>query len=73
MGIPVKGLSSLLKSVKVLCKALNVFAPLVRPFVPEANRSTFDTRVAQVHEACSLLLNLEWLDDNPATTNALAK
>lgn len=59
-GVP--GLSSLLKALDLVCRAIAKFAPLIRPFVPEANQTAFDTALSSITTACDVIRGINYLD-----------
>lgn len=67
----IRYLWKLLTVIKALCRVLRVAPPYIRPFVPDDKKSIFDERISQLQAACQLILNLDWLDGNPNTTDAL--
>lgn len=62
-------LAKLVKSLIVVCNVIDVAAPKVRPFVPEADQSAFDAALAAVKGGCDVIRAIDYLDTY-ADTNA---
>lgn len=58
-----RGLASLLSALKFTCKIIGKFGIPLRDFVPTGNQSAYDTALAAITAACTVILAIDWFGD----------
>lgn len=63
MALTIRGLSKMLKTMRILCGVIRTYGPKIREFVPPANQAAYDTALSQITTACDVIDAIDWIAD----------
>lgn len=67
MAKRITGLAKLIGLLKAVCKTIALFRATIRTFVPEINRTAYDTAMDAILAACEVIMGLDYQDEEPGT------
>jgi hypothetical protein len=67
MAKRIRGLAKLIQALKATCIIIGTFGPVIRNFVPADKKSLYDSALASITAACSVIENIDYMDDDSGT------
>ena len=58
-----RGLSTLLKAITLICRVVTDFGPPLRRYVPAARLAAYDAALQSILAACEVVRTIDWVAD----------
>lgn len=65
--IIIPGLSTLVKTLILVCNVIDKHGTRIRPYVPEASQTAYDNALTAIKSACEVIRAIDYLDDYVST------
>lgn len=63
----IRGLAKIIKLLIAVCKAIALYRPTIRLFVPAPSQAAYDSAMDQILAACDVLRSIDYADADSGT------